>query len=195
MQNNENKSTETIPSLKGEAPVIGITKEQTFEYFFREYYVALRFFAQSIIHNEEEAKDIVQDCFVKLWDDAAIIERASSVKSFLYTMVHNRCIDYVRKKEVIIKAKSCLQNSEEDTEYFDELAFAEMLRQLIDHIDALPGNMSTILKQYYLHGKKHKEIAAALSTTPNAVKLQKSRAIKLLKQKLLFLISLLFIFF
>jgi hypothetical protein len=81
MQNNENKSTET--------PVIGITKEQTFDYFFREYYAGLCFFAQSIVHNEEEAKDIVQDCFVKLWGDDTITERASSVKSFLYTMVHN----------------------------------------------------------------------------------------------------------
>lgn len=190
------RSKKTYESLQdSKAHVVLIGKEQTFDYFFRQYYAALCFFAQSIIHNKEDAKDIVQDCFIKLWNDESIIKNANSIKSFLYSMVRNRCIDYTRKKEVITRATSYLQNTEGGIEYFDELAFAEMMRELIDQIDALPGNMSTVLKQYYLQGKKHKEIAKKLSTTPNAVKLQKSRAIKLLRQKLLFFISLLFIFF
>lgn len=190
------RSKKTYESLQdNKADVVPIGKEQTFDYFFRQYYTALCFFAQSIIHNEEDAKDIVQDCFIKLWDDESIIKKANSIKSFLHAMVHNRCIDYTRKKEVITRATSYLQNTEGGIEYFDELAFAEMMRELIDQIDALPGNMSTVLKQYYLQGKKHKEIAKKLSTTQNAVKLQKSRAIKLLRQKLLFFIGLLFIFF
>lgn len=162
-------------------------KEKTFDYFFRHYYAALCFFAQSIIHNEEDAKDIVQDCFIKLWDDATITEKANSVKSFLYTMVRNRCIDYVRKQKVRTKAATQLQTSEEDFEYFDELAFAEMVRQVLEHVEELPATMSTILKKYYLQGKKHKEIANELSTTPDAVRMQKTRAIKLLKEKLLLL--------
>jgi RNA polymerase sigma-70 factor (family 1) len=173
-------------SINELTPVVPMGKEKTFDCFFRQYYAALCFFAQSIIHNEEDAKDIVQDCFIKLWDDAAITEKAASVKSFLYTMVRNRCIDYVRKKKVITKAATQLQTNEEDLEYFDELAFAEMVRQVLDHIEELPANMSTILKKYYLLGKRHKEIANELSITPDAVRMQKIRAIKLLKQKLLF---------
>ena len=65
-----------------------------------------------------------------------------------------------------------------------------MMRHVIDHIEKLPSDMSTILKKYYLQGKKHKEIATELATTPNAVQLQKARAIKLLKEKLLFFLSL-----
>jgi RNA polymerase sigma-70 factor (ECF subfamily) len=101
-------------------------------------------------------------------------------------MVRNRCIDYVRKKKMITKAASHLQNTDDDFEYFDELAFAEMMRQVLDHIEDLPRNMSTILKEFYLQGRKHKEIANELSTTPDAVRMQKTRAVKLLKQKLLF---------
>ena len=168
-----------------ETRIVPMGKEQTFDYFFRQYYAALCFFAQSIIHNEEDAKDIVQDCFIKLWDNESITEKITSVKSFLYTMVRNRCIDYVRKQKVITKAVSQVQASEEDPEYFDELAFAEMMRQVLDHIEKLPAGMSIILKKYYLQGKKHKEIANELSTTPDAVRMQKTRAIKLLKQKML----------
>jgi RNA polymerase sigma-70 factor (ECF subfamily) len=190
------RSKKTYESLQeSKAHVVPIGKEQTFNYFFRQYFVGLCFFAQSIIHNEEDAKDIVQDCFIKLWDDAASEEKTETVKSFLYTMVRNRCIDYVRKQKVITKATQYLQNDKDDSEYLDELAFAEMMRQIFKHIEELPANMSTILKKYYLQGKKHKEIANELSTTTNAVKLQKSRAIKLLKQRLLFFVSLMFIFF
>jgi RNA polymerase sigma-70 factor (ECF subfamily) len=179
----------------GEAQIVGMGKEKTFDYFFRQYFAALCFFAQSIIHNEEEAKDIAQDCFIKLWDDKAITEKADSVKSFLYTMVRNRCIDYVRKKKVVAKAASYLQTIEEDLEYFDELAFAEMMRQVFEHIEELPANMRTILKKYYLQGKKHAAIAEELASTENAVQLQKAKAIKLLKQKLLFLFSMLPVLF
>lgn len=180
---------------KSKAPVIQLSKEKNFDYFFRQYYAALCFFAQSIIHHQEDAKDIVQDCFVKLWDDATITQKADSVKSFLYTMVRNRCIDYTRKQKVRTKAATHLQSAETDEPYFDELAFAEMLRHVLEHLEDLPTNMGTVLKQYYLQGKKLKEIAKELSTTENAVQLQKAKAIKLLKQKLLFLISLLCIFF
>src|SRR5690242_10416824 len=126
------RSKKTYESLQNnKAHVVPIGKEQTFDYCFRQYFTALCFFTQSIIHNEEDAKDIVQDCFIKLWDDdSALSQKTESVKSFLYTMVRNRCIDYVRKKKVITKAVNYLQNNEEKFEYFDELAFAEMMHQI-----------------------------------------------------------------
>lgn len=176
-----------------ETPVIPIGKEKTFDYFFRQYYAALCFFAQSIIHHQEDAKDIVQDCFVKLWDDTTITEKAESVKSFLYTMVRNRCIDYTRKQKVRTKAAIHLEPNEAEEVYFDELAFAEMLRKVLEHLEDLPSNMSTVLKKYFLQGKKHKAIAEELSTTPDAVRMQKKRALKLLQQKLLFATGLLIV--
>jgi len=171
--------------------VASMDEGKSFDLFFRRYYTSLCFFASSILHDEEAAKDVVQDCYVKLWDTHIIKERDHSVKSFLYTIVRNKCLDLLRKKKVVIKAELQLKNnSNSDSEYFDEVAFAEMMRQVIDHIEKLPSDMSTILKKYYLQGKKHKEIATELATTPNAVQLQKARAIKLLKEKLLFFLSL-----
>src|ERR1700759_2439708 len=86
---------------KTKARVISIGEEETFDYFFRQYFAALSFFAQSIIRNQEDAKDIVQDCFLKLWEIDTVEEKVEATKSFLYTMVRNRCIDYVRRRKVI----------------------------------------------------------------------------------------------
>jgi RNA polymerase sigma factor (sigma-70 family) len=60
-----------------------------------------------------------------------------------------------------------------------------MMRQLINCIEEMPGNIATILKQYYLQGKNYKKIAAELNSTPDAIRMQKARAIKQLKAKLL----------
>lgn len=165
--------------------LINADRETTFNHFFRRYYAALCFFAQSVIHNEEEAKDIVQHCFMKFWDHANNAEKATSVKSFLYMMVRNQCIDYVRKQKVIQKTKHYFQNNDNNAEYFDEIAFAETVRIVLKHMNELSPNMNIVLKKYYLQGKKHKEIASELLTSEDAVRMQKTRAIKLLKQKLL----------
>lgn len=55
---------------------------------------------------------------------------------------------------------------------------------MLEHIEELPPNMDTVLKYYYLQGEKLKEIAKEFATTPDAVRMQKNRALKLLKQKL-----------
>ena len=160
----------------------------SFDFFFRQYYIPLSFFANSILHNEEESKDIVQDCFVKLWDSQTIKERSETVKSFLYTAVRNKCVDVLRKKKVIQKAKlQLVQNNENDFEYFDEVAFAEMMRLLDGYLSELPSKVQEIIKLYYLDQKKYHEIANEINSTPEAVRKQKARALKIIRQKFLFI--------
>ena len=160
----------------------------SFDFFFRQYYSPLSFFANSILHNEEEAKDIVQDCFVKLWDSQPINERSETVKSFLYTAVRNKCVDLLRKKKVIQKAKlHLIQNNEDDFEYFDEVAFAEMIHLLDGYLSELPSKVQQIIKLYYLDKKKYHEIANEINSTTEAVRKQKARALKIIRQKFLFL--------
>jgi len=175
----------------GSAHVVKMGEDKAFEYFFHQYYTSLCFFANSILHNEDEAKDLVQDCFVKLWNGKTIKERSETVKSFLYTAVRNRCVDFLRKKKVIKKAQLQLIKTENDLplEYFDEVAFAEMIRQIVGHIEDLPLKMQQIFKLYYVEGKKYNQIAIELNSSPEAVRKQKARALKLIREKFLFLLS------
>lgn len=181
MQNSNSRNIKTGQNLYAKTSIIGISKEQSFDYFFRKYFVVLCFFAQSIIHNEEEAKDIVQECFYKLWISESLEKRKDSIKSFLYTMVRNSCITYLRRKAVLTKAISYLQKSKSNVECFDEIAFAELVRQVLTHIAKLPPKMNFIVKRYYLEGKQLGKIAGELSTTENAVGMLKQRAMKLLR--------------
>ncbi len=166
-------------------------KGNSFEFFFRQYYTSLCFFANSILHNEEEAKDLVQDSFIKLWDSQTFNERSETVKSFLYTAVRNKCFDLLRKKKVIQKARLQLaRNDENDFECFGEVAFAEMIRQLNGYLSELPSKVQEIIKLYYIDQKKYHEIADEINSTPEAVRKQKARALKIIRQKFLFLFSM-----
>jgi len=165
-------------------------EQNAFDFLFRQYYTSLCYFANNILHNEEEAKDIVQDCFIKLWNNQTFNERSETVKSFLYTAVRNKCLDLLRKRKVIKKAElQIIKGNDVDFEYFDEVAFAGLVRQVIEHIEELPANTQQVFKLYYIDGKKCREIASEIKSTPQAVRKQKERALKIIRQKFLFLFS------
>jgi len=72
-------------------------KEYAFDYFFNYYYPGLCVFAQKIISLPEgQAKDIVQDVFVKLWNDREKLDIKTSIRSYLFVSVRNRCMDVLR---------------------------------------------------------------------------------------------------
>ena len=69
-----------------------------FNQLFRQYYQPLLFFALQYITDEEECHDIVNGVFEKAWQHIHQIDE-STAKSFLFTSVRNRCIDYVRRMD------------------------------------------------------------------------------------------------
>ncbi len=166
-------------------------EEDGFNFLFREYYAALCYFSFQIIQTRELSEEIAGEAFVKLWERHASFNNIASVKSFLYTVARNRCVDSLRKKKVMKKAELQLikSNSNFNFEYFDEVAFAEMIRQIVDHIEELPSKMRQVFKLYYIEGKKYKQIACELNSSPEAVRKQKTRALKIIREKFLFLLS------
>jgi RNA polymerase sigma-19 factor, ECF subfamily len=183
--------TDDFNSTDDAAKVFQMGEQETFDFFFRQYYTSLCFFANSILHDEEAAKDVVQDCYIKLWNSHTIKERANTVKSFLYTAVRNKCLDFLRKKKVMNKAELQLikAGSDSDFDYFNEVAFAEMIREIVGHIEELPSTMQKVFKLYYIEGKKYKQIAKELHSSPEAVRKQKTRALTIIRQKLLLLLT------
>lgn len=171
-------------------------KKEAFAFFFHEYYTALCFFANNILHNEDEAKDIVQDSFVKLWNSRNANYQSENVKSFLYTIVRNGCLNALKKRKVIMKAEQELKKAHalSDSDQFDEITHAEIVRQVFGAIDVLPTQMKKVFKLYYMEGKNYKEIASTLHTSSETVRKQKSIALKIIRQKLLSLLLAIFFY-
>lgn len=185
------KYSENEPSKKESICEFGIPdatmdKEATFDFAFREYYSALCFFARSIVIIEEDAKDIVQECFIKFWNQKKI-DNPELLRSHLFLSVRNRCIDHLRRKKIKkrIEGELTIEEASQGTEYFDELVFAELVRQVIEHIEQLPEHNRKIIRMHFSEGKTYKAIARQLNSSAEAVRKQQSRSLEIIRAKLL----------
>lgn len=162
-------------------------EEQAFDFFFRKHYPALCFFAGSYLPDPEDAKDVVQDCFIKLWSVRDTINNPLSLKSYLYTMVRNACLHVIRDHKKTIRINTELQFNEDriTSEELNEITHAEMIRQVHERIAELPARMQEVFRKFYLEGKKQDEIADELQISPITVRNQRLRALEFLRGKLI----------
>ena len=79
---------------------IKLGDKYAFELLFREYYVHLCKFANKFLHDPEEAKEIVQEAFTKIWEEREGINSEESVKAYIFRITQNNSISRLRKKKV-----------------------------------------------------------------------------------------------
>jgi DNA-directed RNA polymerase specialized sigma24 family protein len=63
---------------------------------FNEQYAGLCLFSNKYISNLDVSKDIVQDVFIKVWEEEIEFQNDATIKSYLYTSVKNRSLDYLK---------------------------------------------------------------------------------------------------
>lgn len=161
--------------------------EKAYDFFFRKHYPALLYFANKILNDYEASKDILQDSFVKLWDKHPSLNRPEVIKSYLYRMVYNNCIDQIRqdKKESNVKADvKYLSSIVDDDNFINNVIEAETMSDIYFYIESLPSKMRQVFKLFYIEGKTHKEISLILGTAEATIRKQRRRALELLKLKL-----------
>lgn len=157
-----------------------------FRSLFDAMNAALLRFAWRYTFDEEAARDVVQDVFLKLWQVRETLDDRRSLRSLLYTMVRNRSLNHRRARRDEERPSEEASGWEpENVERLDDEAHAKMLeRQLRSWIDELPDRRreAFILSRY--HGMTHEEIAALMGLTPRTVNTHIVLALKDLRGKL-----------
>ncbi|WP_262697107.1 RNA polymerase sigma factor [Chitinophaga lutea] len=159
-----------------------------FRVIFRRHYKALCFFGTSITQDAQEAEDLVQETFSKLWDKRADFPTTANIKAFLYISTKNACLNFLRQKQRQTEKEkdfSYLQDDETSAAFDPVLAETEIIRELYNEIEQLPAQCRRVFKMSYLEGRKNEEIAAALGISYNTVRTQKLRALKLIRASLM----------
>lgn len=150
-----------------------------FEALFRAHYRALCMYALHRVGDIEVSEDIVMDCFVKLDESIQQGQVILSVKSYLYRMVSNACVDYQRKEAVLeypLEFPECPDDSEELH------AQCEREANLWKAIDSLPKVCRTVLLMSKCNGLKNKEIAEKLGISIKTVEAHLTKAYALLRK-------------
>lgn len=161
--------------------------QATFEMIFKDYFLALCSFAIKYTMDQDEAKDIVHQVFTNLWEKRADIHFDQSIRSYLFTSVHNRCLNYIRDKKKFIK-DDLPQSDDALVDYINQSDFLEaeeLRKEIIAALAELPEGSRKIFKMSRFDGKKYKEIAEELNISIKTVETQMSKALKHMKGKLI----------
>jgi|SRR6056297_568415 len=159
---------------------------QTFEAVFRSYYEDLCLFAISYVKDKDLAEEIVQDVFYTIWEKRKELKITSSLRSYLFTSVKNKSLNYIRKEDSKQKYTTYIKNTKNDKVLtpYDEINTKE-LSQIIDlTIQRLPERTREIFKMNRFHGLAYKEIAEKLSISIKTVEANMGKALKIFRKAL-----------
>ena len=133
--------------------------------------------------NEEEANDLVQEAFIKLWQNCSKVTKEKS-KSFLYTVARNTFYNIVAHKKVILKHKSQFThevNKETPQFILEENEFRDKLQNAINN---LTEKQRTAFLLNRIEGKKYREIAEILDISIKTVEQRMSYALTALRKEI-----------
>lgn len=159
---------------------------KAFEMLFNEWYKPLCRYANSILQCEEEAEDVVQKFFCKLWDKHQQISIQTAIEPYLYRSIHNECINTIKQKKVNANyILSAVDRSETNYEKTDkQLIINELENSIRDAIEKLPPRCKEVFLLSRYDGLSYAEISKALSITAGTVEIQIVKALRLLRKEL-----------
>ena len=161
-------------------------EEISFEQLFKEYYSRLVYFSLQIVGDKAGAEDIVQEAFVKFWNQKEdIAPHKIVIKNYLYSTVKNASLNVVRHDKVVEKHHTKLGTSDiDESTVINLMIHAEVLAEIHRALESLPESCQRISRMGYLDGMKNHEIATTLGVSVNTVKTQKQRGLQLLRLRL-----------
>jgi len=158
--------------------------KDAFAEIYARYAAKLAAFASSKLYSLEDAKDILHDMFVKLWEQRADMAVTSNLQSYLFTIIRRRIIDKIRKNITREAYASAIQSIA--IGYDNESVFET--RELRQHIDRSLNDLSPRVKEIYIlsrnEGLNNREIADKLNLSEQTVKNQLSAALRHLRKSL-----------
>jgi RNA polymerase sigma-70 factor, ECF subfamily len=162
-----------------------LTKKEL-DTLFNRHYTKLCAFAYGYLEDKDNTEEIVQEVFVNFWMQRKKIKHRQSLSAYLYKMVRNECLNFLKHKKTEHKYKTENQYlrqkeelNEQNEDYREKLS--EQVKQIVNK---LPEGRREIFILSKYHGLKYKEIAKELDIAVKTVENQMSSAMQFIKEEL-----------
>ncbi len=159
--------------------------EAAFGQVFHTYYKALAAYARTILKDNDDAEDMVQQVFITVWEKRSAMEIHTSLRSLLYRAVHNACLNRIKQQQVRSGyAKEVIQLHREDSTTEDRMQQKELQQKIELAMEQLPGQCARIFKMSRFEQLKYQEIADQLGLSVKTVEHQMGKALKVMREQL-----------
>lgn len=157
---------------------IRASDQKAFDELFRAFFPALVHFSMRYLQDKTASKDVVQDSFIALWQGRSRIDETLSLKSYLYRMVRNRSLNFLRDRAAldVNHELASFQQQGESTGLQGETSEGRIRddeTDLASHMDrwiaTLPERQREAFQLSRFEGLDHEEIAHVMNVSPKTV--------------------------
>lgn len=140
---------------------------------------AMQRMAESLLHDEQDAADVVQDCFVTLWNDRKKLQHVANPEAWCIMLVKRRCVDMLRRRHPTVDIDTVMNLADEPAADDSRLHLALRL------IDRLPERQAQAVRLRHFDDADTQTIARTMNINEGNVYTILSRAYSSLKQMIL----------
>jgi RNA polymerase sigma-70 factor, ECF subfamily len=157
-----------------------------FESLFRSSYVSLVRYARRLVKDQDNAEEIVQDLFYRIWKDREKINIESSLNGYLFRSVHNKCLHFIEHNRIVEKhaVEMSFRHPDSPESPSDILNYKELQAKIARILEKLPDRCGKIFYMNRFEGLKYTEIAEKLSVSVKTVEANMGRALKAFRKEL-----------
>jgi RNA polymerase sigma-70 factor (ECF subfamily) len=157
-----------------------------FDLLYEKYSGKLYAFGLKYLKSTDEAEELVQSVFLKLWENYKNLKKESSFKSYLFTIAYNDICKLFRKRNYNQKfiEETLYENSQFSTHSEESIDYKSVLAQVRQIIDKLPDRQRRIFEKSRFEGKSTKEISEEIGLSPGTIDNYISKSLKFIRSRL-----------
>src|SRR6267142_6882910 len=155
---------------------------EAFEGLYRAYWELLYTFAFRYMHSKEDAEEVVQEVFFRIWRGRSHWVPAGAVRNYLYLAVRNAARDRLERAAVARRWR--ISQREPPAEVQFDLEAADLVATVERALAELPATRAEVCKLRLIAGLSYAQIAAQLGICEKTVETQLARGLKFLRDRI-----------
>jgi RNA polymerase sigma-70 factor (ECF subfamily) len=174
-------------------PKIAAGDTEAFKVLYHQYRHRLYGFLYQLTKSHTVSEDLLQDIFMRIWEDRERLAGVKEVKAYVFTMVKHRALNSLKrisKEELLIRQMSH-QSGMEDWGTESNMRYNELKRNIDRAVRQLPPQQRTVYQMSREQGLRQEEISDRLNVTVATVKKHLTLSLRYIKKNLYLLIAIL----
>lgn len=182
---------------------------ESFSLLYQELRPRMLGYCPLFLKDGNQVEDLIQDCFVYLWDNKNKIKTDKSIENYLFVILRNKCLKVLKDRQLFYSEIPIEELPVNELQYLYQLDFTDkreisieerLYESLKNAIEELPPKQKTAFIKNKIEGKKQKDIAQEMGVSVKVIEKHISLAKKRLQQKLqkeydLYAIALAWVYF